>query len=103
MGGRTGIPHGLANAILLTHAIAFNAEAVPDEVGRLSAALGGEAGEMVDALRAGVGLPGRLSEVGVDEGDLEAIARLSQSNANVGRNPRPVSEEDALAILRAAF
>ena len=43
VGGRTGIPHGLANAILLTHSIAFNAEAVPDEVGRLSAALGADA------------------------------------------------------------
>lgn len=102
VGGRTGIPHGLANAILLTHAIAFNAEAVPDEVGRLSAALGGEAAVVVDGLRAGLGLPGRLSEVGVDGADLEAVARLSQSNANVGRNPRPVSEEDALAILRGA-
>ena len=44
VGGRTGIPHGLANAILLTHSIAFNAEAVPDEVGRLSAALGRRGG-----------------------------------------------------------
>jgi maleylacetate reductase len=103
VGGRTGIPHGLANAILLTHAIGFNAEVVPDEVGRLSAALGDEAGHAVDALRAGIGLPGRLSEVGVAEDDLGAIARLSQSNANVGRNPRPVSEADALAILRAAY
>jgi alcohol dehydrogenase class IV len=103
VGGRTGIPHGLANAILLTHAIAFNAEAVPDEVGRLSVALGTEAAAAVDALRGGVGLPGRLSEVGVAEEDLEAVARLSQSNANVGRNPRPVSEADALAILRAAY
>ena len=73
VGGRTGIPHGLANAILLTHSIAFNAEAVPDEVGRLSAALGAEAAGAVDALRAGIGLPGRLSEVGVDEADLEAV------------------------------
>jgi alcohol dehydrogenase class IV len=103
VGGRTGIPHGLANAILLTHAIAFNAEAVPEEVGRLSAAFGTEAGQAVDGLRATLGLPGRLSEVGVDEADLDAVARLSQSNANVGRNPRPVSEDDARAILAAAY
>jgi hypothetical protein len=31
------------------------------------------------------------------------VARLSQSNANVARNPRPVSEADARAILAAAF
>jgi maleylacetate reductase len=103
VGGRTGIPHGLANAILLTHSIAFNAEAVPDEVGRLSAALGADAGPAVDGLRDAIGLPGRLSEVGVQEDDLDAVARLSQSNANVGRNPRPVSEADARAILAAAF
>jgi maleylacetate reductase len=103
VGGRAGIPHGLANAILLTHAVAFNASAVPDEVGRIGEALGGDAVAAIDRLREGVGLPGRLSEAGVDESDLEAVARLSQSNQNVARNPRPVSEADARSILRAAW
>jgi len=105
VGGRTGIPHGLANAIILTHAVRFNAEAVPDDVARIGTALGdaADAAGAVDRLRAGVGLPGSLSEAGVDEDDLEVIARLSQSNHNVARNPRPVSEADALGILRAAW
>jgi len=103
VGGRTAIPHGLANAILLTHAVAFNALAVPDEVEQLGVALGAQAAPAIDALRAELGLPGRLSEVGVAEEDLEAVARLSQANQNVARNPRPVSESDALAILRAAW
>lgn len=105
VGGRTGIPHGLANAILLTHAVRFNADAVPDDVARIGAALGdgSDAAAAIDGLRADIGLPGRLSEVGVAEDDLEAVARLSQSNNNVARNPRRVSEDDALAILRAAW
>ncbi|MEQ1788415.1 MAG: iron-containing alcohol dehydrogenase family protein [Acidimicrobiales bacterium] len=105
VGGRTGIPHGLANAVLLAHAVAFNAVAVPDEVAQIGAALGdaSDAVGAIDGLRAAVGLPGRLSEVGVAEDDLEAVARLSQANQNVARNPRPVSEADALAILRAAW
>ncbi len=104
VGGRTGIPHGLANAIILTHAVAFNAVAVPDEVQQIGIALGGgEAASAIDRLREQVGLPGRLSEVGVAEDDLEAVARLSQANANVARNARPVSEADALAILSAAW
>jgi maleylacetate reductase len=103
VGGRTGIPHGLANAILLAHAVAFNASTVTAEVDQIGAALGGDAVGAIDALRTEVGLPGRLSEVGVVEDDLEAVARLSQSNANVARNPRPVSEDDALSILRAAW
>ena len=104
VGGRTGIPHGLANAILLTHAVRFNAEAVPDEVARLADALGGDdAAGAIDALRGETGLPGRLSEVGLEEDDLDAVARLSQSNRNVVANPRPVSEADARAILQAAW
>jgi maleylacetate reductase len=105
VGGRTGIPHGLANAILLTHSIRFNEGAVPDAVAALGAALGaaGDAAAAVDRLRAGLGLPARLSEAGVEEEDLATVARLSQSNGNVTRNPRPVSEDDALGLLRAAW
>lgn len=104
VGGRTGIPHGLANAVLLAHCVRFNAEAVPAEVARIGLALGSsDAAEAVDALRAELRLPGALREADVAEADLEVIARLSQSNHNVARNPRPVSEADALGILRAAW
>jgi len=105
VGGRTGLPHGLANGILLAHSIRFNADAVPVAVERISAALGGadDAAAAVDALRARVGLPGTLSEAGMAEDDLDVVARLSQSNANVARNPKPVSETDARAILQAAW
>ena len=40
LGGRTGIAHGLANAVLLPHSIRFNADAVPDEVRRIGDAVG---------------------------------------------------------------
>jgi alcohol dehydrogenase class IV len=103
VGGRTGIPHGLANAILLSHAVRFNEGAV--NLGPIGLALGDadDAAGAVDRLRASVGLPARLSEVGVTEDDLDAVARLSQRNHNVANNPKPVSEDDARAILDAAF
>lgn len=105
LGGRTGIPHGLANALLLAHCTWFNAEVASDAVARIGAALGrpDDAAGAIDALRHALDLPGTLREVGVPEGDLEIVARLSQSNRNVARNPRPVSEADALGILRAAW
>ncbi|MGV3758547.1 MAG: iron-containing alcohol dehydrogenase family protein [Actinomycetota bacterium] len=105
VGGRTGLPHGLANAILLTHSIRFNADTVPQSVAAIGAALGrpDDAAGAVDDLRSRLRLPASLSEAGVDEAELAVVARLSQSNANVGRNPRPVSEDDALAILQAAW
>ncbi len=105
VGGRTGLPHGLANAILLTHSIRFNADTVPQSVAAIGAALGrpDDAAGAVDDLRSRLRLPASLSEAEVDEAELAVVARLSQSNANVGRNPRPVSEDDALAILQAAW
>jgi maleylacetate reductase len=105
LGGRTGIPHGLANALILPHAIAFNAEEVPEEVRRIGRALGDEndAAGAAGRFRDRLGLPSGLSDVGVTDDDLQAVARLSQSNVSVKRNPRPVSESDALKILEAAW
>ncbi len=67
VGGRTGIPHGLANAILLAHVLRWNADAIPTEARRIGEALGDpdDPAGAVDRLRQRVGLPGRLSEVGV--------------------------------------
>ena len=50
-----------------------------------------------------MGLPTQLSAVGVTEEDLDAVARLSQSNFGVQSNPRPVSEDEARDVLEAAF
>lgn len=105
LGGRTGLPHGLVNAVLLAHAMRFNADAVPDEMRLLGAALDDpdDAPGAVARLVARLGLPARLSACGVTEEDVEAVARASQGSANVGANPRPVSEADARAILEAAY
>jgi maleylacetate reductase len=105
LGGRTGLPHGLANGLLLAHSIRFNQSAVPDAVARIGAALGAsaDAAGAVDRLRDAIGLPGRLSELGVDEAELDAVARLSQGHGLIAVNPRPVSEDDARALLQAAW
>ena len=105
LGGRTGIPHGLANAMILPHAIRFNADVVPDSMAALAQAFGGvpDVAEAVAFLTTRLGLPSSLSDAGVTDEDLQAVSRLSQSNPNVRANPRPVGEADALAILEAAF
>jgi maleylacetate reductase len=104
VGGRTGIAHGLANAVILPHAIRFNAEAVPDAVARLGGALDTDdaAGAVAD-LVARLGLPTRLGDCGVTLDDLDAVAAAAPSNGNVANNPRPVSVDDAKSILAAAY
>ncbi len=104
VGGRPGIPHGLANAILLTHSVRFNAVAAPDAVERIGAALGShDAAAAIDLLRDRIGLPARLSDVGVDDDDLEAVIRLAESSATVRANVRPVGAGGAREILESAF
>ena len=105
LGGRTGLPHGLVNALVLPHAMAFNVAAVGPAAGRIGAALGDPddpAGALA-RLRERVGLPASLAECGVTEADVEEVARLSPENGNVAANARPVSIADARAILTAAL
>jgi maleylacetate reductase len=105
VGGRTGIPHGLANAVLLAHALRFNLDAIGTMAYRLGVALGDpdDPAGAVDRLRERLGLPDTLSECGVTEDDVDAVVRLSQGNGNVRNNPRPASEDDVRALLDAAF
>jgi maleylacetate reductase len=103
VGGRVGISHGLANAVLLAHAVRFNAPAV--DLGPIGDALGdpGDAPGAIDRLRERLGLPGSLADCGVTIDDLDAIARMSGGSPSVSANPRPVSEDDAREILAAAY
>ena len=104
MGGRTGIAHGLANAMILPHAIRYNADAVPWAMAGLALSMGvPDPADAVADLVVRLGLPSGLRECGVTEDDLDAVARMAPSNGNVANNPRPVSEEDARAILAAAY
>lgn len=105
LGGRTGIPHGLANALVLAHALRFNAEAVPDEAYRIGLALGDpdDPAGAVDRLRERIGLPARLRDCGVSESELDVVARLAMDNRNVSHNVRPVAAEDIEALLAAVY
>ncbi|MDQ6698206.1 MAG: iron-containing alcohol dehydrogenase family protein, partial [Actinomycetota bacterium] len=105
VGGRTGMPHGLANAILLAHAVRFNRDAVPVEVRRIGQAIGApdDPAGSIAALVAEVGLPTRLADAGMTEEDLEAVVASAGSNQSVRSNPRAVTEADARALLSAAM
>ncbi|HEX4820019.1 MAG TPA: iron-containing alcohol dehydrogenase [Acidimicrobiales bacterium] len=105
VGGRTGIPHGLANAMILPHAMRFNGVAAYEELEQLGRSIGApeDAASAIAGLVERLGLPSGLGECGVTLDDLDAVARLSQSNPNVRNNVRPVSEDEAREILAAAY
>jgi maleylacetate reductase len=105
LGGRTGMSHGLANALVLPHAVRFNADVVPKELARIAAVFadGDDVASAVERFRDRLGLPAHLAECGVTDDDIDAIARLSQGNISVRHNVRPAGEADVRAILEAAW
>ena len=106
VGGRTGIPHGLANAVILAHAMRFNADVAPDEMHadrRGARRSGRSAGRGRAPRRAARPAHPACGDCGVDEDDLDAVARMSQSSFAVQANLRPVGETDARAILADAY
>ena len=104
IGGRTGIPHGRANAVILTHAVAFNEIADPDAVRRIGEAMGdaGDAAAAIDRFRERLGLPAGLSAAGVSDDDIAAVAELATQNFNVMNNVRTPTPEEIAALLEAA-
>lgn len=111
------VPHGLSNALVLAHVLAFNSASAAHIYSEIAADPFPELGAIPDpdercahfitqlvALMVTLGMPVHLRDVGVTEADLPAmaIAAMKQTRLLVN-NPRPVSEEDALAIYRAAW
>lgn len=114
LGGTANVPHGIANSIILPHAMRFNLEAAVPELAQVARAMGvtdpddrSAAEASIDTVQrfiGGLGLPGRLRDAGVAEADLPGLARLALLSRSVQDNIRPLSAEaEAEAIFRAAW
>ena len=109
LGGSFNLPHAEVHTVILPHAIAFNAPALPEEMGRLAAALGDPGGNPASALwdlAVASNVPTRLADLHGDEGllrreDLPGAAHAAAEEITV--NPRPVDEADLLGILERAY
>lgn len=116
-GGHFGVAHGVANAINLPHSIRFNARGGSDIANRyrdVAEVLGSEPGggdeEMGDALAdrvseitRSVGLPQRLSEVGVPEEGIPLLVEGAIGDGCTLMNPRETSEEEFTELFKAAL
>jgi maleylacetate reductase len=116
LGGSAGVPHGVANSIVLPHAMRFNRDAAAAELalaaealgiprdGRGDAALAEAAAQHVFETVGRMGLPQRLRDVGVGHGDLPRLARLAFEGRTVHNNPRPIADAGQIEeLLREAW
>lgn len=116
LGGTVGVPHGIANSIILPHAMRFNLDATASQLAPAAQAMGislagrsaeiavEEAIQRIYALIAQMNLPQHLREVGVQETDLPHLAQLAFQSRTVQNNPKPITDPAQLeALLRAAW
>lgn len=107
LGTRYHVPHGAACALIFPHTLAFNAPAAPERTAATLAALGLEGQDVLAAAHrfcSDLGLEMRLSELGVAEGDLPAMAEEAHAIRRLlDNNPRDIGREEILTIYRAAF
>ncbi|MGC9317170.1 MAG: iron-containing alcohol dehydrogenase family protein [Armatimonadota bacterium] len=110
-----GVPHGIANAILLPHGMRYNCPADPEGYAQIAGLLGEDveglsaeeasarAPEAVERLAAEVGAPTTMGEVGVEASAIERMADDAMQSAHVHVNPREISREDVIAVYEAAM
>ena len=112
LGAVTGVPHGQANAVMLPHALAFNAPSAPEAMAAMVRAWGGAArGDVAAAaiglvrdLQAEIGVSTRLRDIGVPREALAAVAQATMGERGVYFNPRPVERPEQIeSLLQAAW
>jgi alcohol dehydrogenase len=116
-GARHGVPHGVANAIHLPHVVRFNCLGGPEIADRyrdIAELLGAEAGgsdaevgealaSWISELTSSMGLPQRLSEVGVPEAGIPELVEGAMGDGCTLTNAREMTDEDFAELYRAAL
>ena len=117
LGGLHKVPHGLANALLLPYVMEFNRNACAEKYAKAARLMGVDihnldddaaarlAVESVSQLARDAGLPPSFQYLGVPESAIDRVPDLClESQARIlSFNPRPVSREDAVRILKQAY
>jgi lactaldehyde reductase len=110
LGSLFDIPHGVANALLLPTIMEFNAPVCLDKYVEIAKAMDAykegmtkeeaakAACQAVRNLAIEVGIPQHLSEIGIKESDIPALAEQAIADVCTPGNPRDVTKEDIIDL-----
>jgi len=102
VGGSFNLPHAETHAVILPHALSFNAPAVPDAMQRIARALGAaHAARGLYDLGASLRLPQSLEAIGMKSQDLDRAAELALQSPYW--NPRPFTRGEVRELLGRAY
>ncbi|MDD5132646.1 MAG: iron-containing alcohol dehydrogenase, partial [bacterium] len=115
LGQKYNLPHGLVCGVLLPYVIEFNLNFATAKYAAIAGVMGGllrgldkerAAKICIDKtkqLLVEVGFPWRLRELGIKPEDFPQLAKDSMPSGSLKANPRVVSEEDVISILKKAY
>src|SRR5690625_2599011 len=97
--------HGTTNAICMPAVLAFNADAIRERFDRAAAYLNIEGGfdgftRFVQAFNDELGIPRRLSELGVTPDRIDDLAAMAIKDPSCGGNPVKLTEENLRELFR---
>lgn len=109
-------PHGIANAVLLPYVMDFNKDFTGEKYREIARAMGVQgvdqmspeeyrnaAVNAVKQLAKDVGIPEKLSAIGVQEADLPALSVDAFNDVCTGGNPRDCTADEILEVYKIAF
>jgi alcohol dehydrogenase class IV len=116
VGALTHTPHGVGVGLLLPYVVRHNFDAIQPQLAQIAEALGRDISrldpraaavsgvEAIDEVIAAIELPPTLNDLGVQEGDLAQIAKLSlNSKRLIDNNPVPLDLDAVTSIVQAAY
>lgn len=107
LGADAQVPHGITSCVLLPAVMRFNAAVCARQLAEVADAMGQPdkpAADQVEDLISSLGLPTRLSHLGLDKSRLPVIAEKAMANPWVHTNPRKIANAGVLLeILNSAW
>lgn len=98
--------HGTLNAILMPYVLKANWHAIESELDALARVLelpdGAAVMQWTLDLRAGLGIPHTLSEIGISDAEADRIGEMAVADPSAATNPLPLSAQQYRAIFLAA-
>ena len=116
LGAFYSTPHGVANAVLLPHIMAYNADFTADKFRDIAKAMGvigtesmsieqarQAAVDAVKQLNQDVGIPANLKAIGVKREDIPALAKAAFDDVCTGGNPRDTNISEIEQLYHAIY
>ena len=116
LGAFYSTPHGVANAVLLPHIMAYNADFTADKFRDIAKAMGvvgtesmsieqarQAAIDAVKQLNQDVGIPANLKAIGVKREDIPALAKAAFDDVCTGGNPRDTNVSEIEQLYHAIY